>query len=178
LSVKWATSLLGATNGDTAESWYGNYYAWGEIEPKDDYSYSTYKFGTSKPFSKYDIDGKTVLESEDDAAIVTNSTWRMPTKEELEELKALPNEWVTNYNGISGLNGRVFTGINGNTLFIPAAGYRDGSDIDDAGSSCNLWSSSLSLVNPNSAYSLSFNSYYVSMFNSGRYAGCSVCPVC
>ena len=185
----WAKSLLGATNSDTVESWYGNYYAWGEIETKTDYSWSTYKYanGSSKRLTKYcDIasfgnngftDELTQLVAEDDAATTTNSAWRIPTEEELRELTALPNEWVTNYNGVTGLNGIVFTGTNGNTLFIPAAGYRDGSDISNAGSYCNLWSSSLYLGLPNCAYSLYFSSDYVTMISNNRCTGFSVCPV-
>ena len=130
LSVKWGNANLGATNGNTAKSWYGDYYAWGETKSKTNYVWNTYTFGASSPFSKYDGDGKTVLESVDDVATVTNPAWRMPTKEDFEELKAgTTKKWVTNYKGVSGLNGRLFTGNNGNSLFIPAAGYRIGSDI-------------------------------------------------
>lgn len=162
--------MIGATNGDTAESWYGNYYAWGETETKNDYSNSNYKFGASSPFSKYDSDDKTVLESVDDVATVTNPALRMPTKAELEELLSLPNEWVENYNSISGLNGRVFTSkVNGNTLFIPAAGCRDRPDIFGVGSSCNLWSSSLYLDFPYFAYLLNFNSNEVNMNYNSRF---------
>ena len=178
LSVKWGNALIGATNGDTAESWYGNYYAWGETETKNDYSNSNYKFGASSPFSKYDGDDKTVLESVDDVATVTNPALRIPTKAELEELLSLPNEWVENYNSISGLNGRVFTSkVNGNTLFIPAAGCRDRSDIFDVGSRCYLRSSSLYLDFPYFAYLLNFNSNDVNMTYNSRFQGFSVCPV-
>ena len=180
LSVKWRNANLGATNGDTAESWYGNYYAWSEIETKDDYSWSTYKFNASSPFSKYDGDGKTVLESEDDIAAVTNPAWRMPTKKEFDELIALPNKWITNYNGISGLNGRLFTGNNGNSLFIPAAGYCYGSNVGNVGSDCYLWSSSLHLVYHNYAYKLNFNSNSGNIGTSvgNRCYGLSVRPIC
>ena len=174
----WSTKNIGATNGDTAESWYGNYYAWGELETKNDYSKSNYKFGASRPFSKYDSDGKTVLESVDDVATVTNPALRMPTKAELEELLSLPNELVENYNSISGLNGRVFTGINGNTMFIPAAGFCNGSDISGVGSRCYLWSSSLRLGSPDYACRLYFNSDYVRMYHAYRYYGLSVRPIC
>ena len=189
LSVKWGNANLGATNGDTAESWYGNYYAWGEIKTKEYYEWSNYKFGASQPFSKYDSDGKTVLESVDDAAYKTNSAWRMPTKAELDELIALPNIWVANYDpnktehttddgGIQGLNGRVFTGINGNTMFIPAAGDRNGSDFISVGSGCDLWSSSLNLANHSGAYHLYFNSNYVRMDYHSRFLGFRVRPIC
>lgn len=178
LSVKWGNALIGATNGDTAESWYGNYYAWGEIETKTKYSNSNYKFGASSPFSKYDSDGKTVLESVDDVATVTNPALRMPTKAELEELLSLPNEWVENYNSISGLNGRVFTGINGNTMFIPAAGYYYGSGVDNVGSFCYLWSSSLYFGNHYNAFNLNFDSSNIYMNRDSRFLGFSVCPIC
>ena len=176
LSVKWASANLGATCGDTAESWYGGCYAWGETETKSDYSWGTYKFGASSPFSKYDTDGKTILESVDDIATQTyGSNYRMPTKTEIEELIALPNKWVTNYNGISGLNCRVFTGTNGNTLFIPAAGYFDGSARNYTGADCRLWSSSLYSDDPSNAWYLYFNSSSIFLGKySNRYCGFSV----
>ena len=177
LSVKWAKNNIGATCGDTTESWYGGYYAWGETETKSDYSWGTYKFGASSPFSKYDTDGKTILESVDDIATQTyGSNYRIPTKAELEELKALPNKWVTDYNGISGLNGRIFTGTNGNTLFIPAAGYFNGSANGCTGSQCYLWSSSLDPDGHghDNALHLYFDSRYVILSGYGRYFGFSV----
>ena len=60
LSVKWGRSLLGATNGDTAESWYGNYYAWGETETKANYSWSNYKHanGSENALTKYCTNSK------------------------------------------------------------------------------------------------------------------------
>ena len=187
----WSQSLLGATNGNTAESWYGNYYAWGETETKSDYSWTNYKYanGDYNKLTKYCnnseygndgyTDELTQLVPEDDIAAVTNSAWRMPTKEDFEELiEGTTNSWVTDYNGISGLNGELFTSkVNSNTLFIPAAGYRFGSDIDAVGSNCNLWSSSLYLDGPYGAYGLSFDSGDIGMGGGNRCGGCSVCPV-
>ena len=168
----WAKNNIGATCGNTAESWYGGFYAWGETETKEDYSWDTYKFGPTSPFSKYDTDSKTILESVDDVATQTyGSNYRMPTKAEIEELIALPNQWVTNYNGISGLNGRVFTGTNGNTLFIPVAGLFDGSTHYNDGSYCYLWSSSLYSGNPRSAWYLLFKSDDISLHYNVRYFG-------
>ena len=151
----------------------------------------TYSPSNKKVFIKYvptdkpeywngtgDPDNLTTLESVDDVASVNYSgNWRMPTKTECEELIELPNEWVTDYNDISGLNGRVFTGTNGNTLFIPAAGCRNGSSIYDVGSNCHLWSSSLHLGFPSSAYNLDFDSDGIYVGNYTRYDGYSVCPV-
>ena len=187
----WSTKNIGAENGDTAESWYGNYYAWGEIETKTNYVWSNYKHanGGYDKLTKYCnnsaygnegyTDELTQLVPEDDVATVTKSAWRMPTKEDFDELLAgTINSWVTNYKGISGLNGRVFTGINGNTMFIPAAGYRHGSDIYLVGSDCYLWSSTLNLDYPYDAYRLYFYSDNIRMNLSNRCSGFSVRPIC
>lgn len=91
----------------------------------------------------------------------------MPTKEELEELIALPNQWVINYNGVSGLNGRVFTGTNGNTLFMPAAGFFYGSTTQQVGSGCGLWSSII-IGDPYTALYLYFTSDYIYISNGNN----------
>ena len=190
----WSTKNIGATNGDTKESWYGNYYAWGETETKSktQYDWPNYKYakGAYNKLTKYCYDSTygndgftdnlTQLVKEDDVAMQTNSAWKMPTKENFEELIArTTNSWVTDYNGISGLNGRVFTSkVNGNTLFIPAAGYRNGSDIYIVGSNCYLWSSSLYLHDPGNACYLYFNSGNVGMGSGNRCFGFSVRPIC
>ena len=187
----WSTKNIGATNGDTKESWYGNYYAWGETKAKKDYSTSTYKYanGSEGRLTKYCskssygdngfTDNLTQLVPEDDVATQTNPAWRMPTKEDFDELLAgTTSRWETDYKGISGLNGRVFTGINGNTMFIPAAGYCNGSDIYDVGSDCSLWSSSLDLDYPYCAYYLSFYSGSIYMSSRNRCNGLSVRPIC
>ena len=187
----WSTKNIGATNGNTAESWYGNYYAWGEIETKDNYDWTTYKYasnGSGYKLTKYCnnssygndgfTDDLTQLVPEDDVATQTNSTWRMPTKKDFEELKAgTTKKWVTNYKGVSGLNGRLFTGNNGNSLFIPAAGYYYASFVENAGSYCYLWSSSFDLFYPSYACNLYFNSDNVNISNFNRYIGCSVRPI-
>lgn len=192
LSVKWAKYNIGANPGSTPESYYGGFYAWGETETKSDYSWATYKYanGASDKLTKYcptnksdywngtgSPDNKLVLDAVDNIATQTyGSNYRMPTKEEIEELKALPNQWVTDYNGISGLNGRVFTGTNGNTLFIPANGYFDGSTNDSAGSYCGLWSSSLYSDGPYYAWNLYLylNSDFIFLGNDNRCYGFSV----
>ncbi len=187
-----------------AEDWYGGYYAWGEIESKLNYNSYNYKFVKSNNAlikycnkSKFGLNGfvdnLTGLLPEDDAAYQNkkfyNFKFHIPTKEQCEELiNYTQNYWVNNYNpnniehhtnddGIKGLNGRVFVGKNGNQLFIPAAGYRYGSNIFNAGSSCFLWSSGLNLAYPRSAYDLYFYSDNISMYNDFRYYGYSVCPV-
>ena len=119
LSVMWATTNVGA---ESAEE-YGEYFAWGETEPKEAYSWDTYKWCNSADTSitKYNnADGMTTLLPEDDAATVNwGGKWRTPTKEELAELRlSCTWEWTT----LNGINGHQVTGPNGNSIFIPAGG--------------------------------------------------------
>ena len=210
LSVKWADANLGATNADTVESWYGDYYAWGETETKEEYSWSNYEHcnGERTKLTKYcptekeasywggtgSADNKLVLDSVDDAPRVQlDSPYRMPTKAECEELldtEKIDNVWINNYDptksehtpaddgGISGLNGRLFTskveGHVGAKIFIPAAGYFNGSTRNIAGSYCGLWSSSLNSGRPNYAWSLGFNSGGIDLSYDDRCYGFSV----
>ncbi len=144
LSVKWACCNVGASKPDE----YGGYYAWGETEEKSDYDWDTYKWYNGGDFIKYCIhegcgrvDNKTVLESSDDVAHVKwGGSWRMPTQKEFQEL--LDNctwTWTT----YKGTNGYKVTGPNGNSIFLPAAGWRSGTELNGGGSYGHYWSSSL-----------------------------------
>ena len=105
------------------------------------------------------------------------------------ELKNYTNNyWVNNYDpskiehttddgGIKGLNGRIFEGKNGNQMFIPAAGYRDGSKFSNVYYSCYLWSYSLCLDNPSYAYYLVFDSSSIDMYEYDRCVGFTIRPV-
>ncbi len=164
LSVLWATCNVGAATPED----YGDYFAWGETIPKNDYSEETYKFlniSTKKPtITKYctkkifgPVDKKIVLETEDDAANANlGGDWRMPTKEEFTELKNCT--WtLTQKNGIGGFE---ITGPNGNSIFLPAAGEREGTGTYRFLGIGRYWSSSLNLENglegPSKAYSINF----------------------
>lgn len=180
--IKWANMNVGAT---TAEG-YGLYFAWGETEPKIDYSWDTYMYcnGTYNSLTKYctssgygTIDNKTILDLEDDAAHVNwGDNWRMPTDAEWTEL--LTNcawAWTT----VNGVNGYRVEGSNGNSIFIPAAGYCDIMHNYDVGSCGNYWSSSLESYNSNAAYFFFFNSSRVSSYNYySRFFGQSIRAVC
>lgn len=183
----WAKSNLSDKGLCANPEDYGDYYAWGETEPKENYSWSTYKFGTSSsgPFSKYNtsssygtVDNKTVLEPEDDVAHVKlGGKWRMPTDAEWTELSVKCTwTWVTNYNG-SGINGSLVKATNGNSIFLPAAGYRDDSSLYDASSIGYYWSSSLNTGNQGSAWIVVFDSGLASRYFGYRYNGQSVRPV-
>ena len=180
----WATCNVGAARPEN----YGDYFAWGETQPKDTYDWTTYQYsnGSSNMLTKYCnkssygyngfTDNLTTLLPEDDAATANwGEGWRMPTQAEFQEL--LDNTTVT-WTTKNGVNGRLFTASNGNSLFLPAAGYRNYSDLDYAGSYGNYRSSSLDTGYPNYAWILNFNSGNYDMNNYYyRAYGQSVRPV-
>ena len=106
--------------------------------------------------------------------------YTLPTQEQIQELlDETKSEWVENYNGIEGLNGRSFTSKNGKSIFIPAAGYYSysGSSSYRTGDFCFCQSSSLHLPDSRSSYCLFFGSSTVSLSIDDRYNGFSARPV-
>lgn len=143
LSVRWAYFNVGATEPEQ----YGNYYAWGEIEVDTaGYFWETYKWcnGTDEYVTKYcESDGKTTLDSSDDVARMRKEwggRWRLPTQGEIKELLS-ECEWE--WAQINGVNGYKVTGPNGNSIFLPAAGFKHGVELYYSGSSGYYWSSTL-----------------------------------
>ena len=184
LSVMWASCNVGASSPEE----YGDYFAWGETEPKSDYySWGTYKWcnGTSSSMTKYNtktgygiVDNKTQLDLSDDAAHVNcGDKWRMPTYSELGELITDCSWTWTTQNGVNGY--RVTSKKNGNSIFLPATGYRFGSTLFTAGSNGRYWSSNLVGDFPDFACHVGFDSDNVSMYFTvgGRHYGLSVRPV-
>ena len=111
----WATANLGASMPEDC----GNYYAWGETEPKTHYTESTYKYGTTENIgSNYDIAGSKY----DAAHIELGNAWRMPTKTQMEELLNSENcTWTRDTR--NGVSGYLVTSVrNDNTIFLPDAG--------------------------------------------------------
>ena len=147
LSVKWASVNIGANKPEE----YGDYFAWGETEPKKKYDYSTYKWLQGKYYtlSKYNtdydygnvIDNKIVLDKEDDAAVANwGGSWRMPTLTECIELNENCVWTPITQNGVKGY--QIKSKKNGNSIFLPAAGnYSQGSYYGEG--QCSYWSSSL-----------------------------------
>ena len=163
---------------------YGTYFAWGETKPKADYSWDTYAYGTtSTTFTKYCnnasyglsgfTDNLIILEPNDDAATshIGNDA-HMPTHTEWQELiDNCSGEW-TKYRGV---NGYMFTSnSNGNRLFLPAAGDRLGTELDEVGMTCYYWYSSLDESTPNRAWRIYFNSSSQEVTYSNRFDGFSV----
>lgn len=178
--TKWAAYNVGAVKPEE----YGGYYAWGETEEKTEYSWATYKWcqGTNDTMSKYCtnnlfgiVDNKTVLDLEDDAAYVKwGGDWRMPTKAEQEELRLVCNWEKETLNGVDGYR---ITGPNGNSIFLPSASYRYGTDIYDRGSCGDYWSGSLNSGFCSYACHLHFENKNEA-WSSYRYYGRSVRAVC
>ena len=129
LSVKWATCNVGASS----PTGYGNYYAWGETSTKSEYLEKTYAYcNKKKGVYVYMNIGPNISGTQYDAARVNwGGTWRMPTWDEIKELKEKCS-WV--WTTVNGVNGYKVTGPNGNSIFLPAAGYRYDTSLDKAGS--------------------------------------------
>ena len=172
--VLWATCNVGATKPEE----YGDYIAWGEARPKREYNRITYSLYANylKSYIRYNrIDHETTLAICHDAAHNRwGGGWYMPTYAEQDELRA-NCIWVWDLqNGVVGC--KLTSKINGNSIFLPAAGSHVGSR-KETGSSGNYWSSSLRAGTSYSAFSLYFNSGGVYRDNSDRYIGHSVRPV-
>ena len=181
LSVKWATMNVGATSPED----YGDYFAWGETEPKEEYNWSTYKWcdGDYNNMTKYCsssdfgiVDNKTKLEPEDDAATVNwGGAWRMPTKEEQVELIIECNWTLDTMNGVDGY---TVTGPNGNSIFLPMPGYFFDTNVEDVGINGTYWSSELKSDYSSQAYVIDmYNDGDISLFANSRYYGLSIRPV-
>ena len=169
----WATCNLGANLPEE----YGDYFAWGETQPKDNFSWTNYQYcmGSFNTLTKYcnnpDIgyngftDDLTTLLPEDDAATANwGDDWCMPTDEEWQELYQNTTVTWTTRNGV---NGRLFTASNGNSIFMPASGYCNESTPEATGIIGDYWTSSLDTDYPSGALSFFFNSsnYYIGFCN-------------
>lgn len=173
----WATCNVGATKPEE----FGLYFAWGETEGytaedvaagKKAFKWDDYKFGTKDNLTKYTAtDGLTTLELEDDAAYKSDKGCRIPSREELQEL--IDNTTST-WGTLNGVNGNRFTSVNGNSIFVPVAGYCNDGSVGSVGSNGSLWSSSLNESTPRNSWSLLFDSDGVDVYYFNRYNGFTV----
>ena len=179
----WATCNVGANSPEE----YGDYFAWGEIEQKSKYSWNTYKYcdDTKYSITKYCagshygvVDNRIMLEAIDDAAIVNKGDeWQMPSREQYEELyndDYTTTTWV-NQNGVTGLS--IISKTNGKSIFLPAAGYYNGSSLVYQTNVGGYWSRSLQIDLSYCAYSLFFSTNNVYTFGENRYVGKTIRPV-
>ena len=187
LSVKWATCNVGAEKPEDG----GGLFAWGETQPKDKYTWSTYKHckGSNKTLTKYcfdssygTVDNKTVLDKSDDAAHVNwGGKWRTPTHAEFEELYENCTWHTKTVNDVSGYE--VKSKINGKSIFLPSL-PNPGVGNDESTAfyvDCGFyWFSSLIEDIPGSAYSFFFCTIDSNMDwgTERRYLGMAIRPVC
>ena len=166
----WATCNVGASSPEEL----GSYFAWGETATKDFYDWSTYKWCNNNymKMTKYCtvsnygndgfVDNKTELDFEDDAAYVNwGPSWRIPSYEQFEELCTSCTSLWTQHNGVNGL---MFTGPNGNNLFLPATGMLWGKGLGGVGADGYYWSRTLYNY-PNDAFILIFKSNVLSYWD-------------
>ncbi len=179
----WATCNVGA---ETPEG-YGDYFAWGETQSKNTYNASTYHYcmGKDSTYTKYCCnsmygnDGFTdtlayLLPEDDAATAIWGSDWQTPSKEQWDELlDNTTNKWTAQ----NGVNGLLFTGKNGQVLFLPAAGGREYGELIYTGSDGLYLSRSLCNEFSNCAWGMNFFSEGYAMHCCFRWASHSVRPV-
>ncbi|MBR1868952.1 MAG: hypothetical protein IJ799_02680 [Bacteroidales bacterium] len=187
LSVKWASCNLGASKPEDS----GDYYAWGETSVKSEYSWETLlycdyydpdleltKYNTDWEYAweNGEVDNKTRLDYIDDAARKKwGGKWRMPTDKEWTELRENCTWTWTTLNGKNGY--KVTSKKNGNSIFLPAAGYRSDTSFYFPRFNGFYWSSSLHAEDPKRAWVISFDPSSVGRFSRAREDGLSVRPV-
>lgn len=194
----WATCNIGASKPEEA----GDYFAWAETEAKDNYDLSTYKYSKSGDYSLDDLtkytfpdnniyadwyfefnkfigDNKTILEANDDVAKVNfGSDWRMPTREEFEELiKECSWQFSYEYNSPSRVGYTITSLKNGNTIFLPAAGFYDKADLKEHKRNGSYWCGTLSLDKSAEADAFEMSASEVKMSNVLRTSGFTIRPV-
>lgn len=161
----WAECNLGAKKPEE----YGTYYAWGEIATKDLFSWNTYSIGN-------ELDSVTRLDASHDAATANwGDNWRMPSREDFDELySSCTMEWTTRNN----VNGYQLTGPNGKSIFLPAAGGRGDGNIYEGGSCGFYWLSSVYTDDTQFAWGflIDADSFYETSYY--RMYGQTIRPVC
>ena len=163
----WAKYNVGATS----ETAYGDYFMWGSTTPNNDIPCDWEHAPFNNESRDYDeayfnsvkdtvCPNGILAKGYDAASHIMGGDWRMPTKDEIQELiNNTTNEWISDYDG-TGVSGRKFTSKTDTSkyIFIPAAGYRYDGSVKSVGDNGNVWSSSLTAWHPSSAWFLSFYS--------------------
>ena len=168
--TKWACCNVGA---DTPEA-YGGYYAWGETKEKSTYSWSSYIHCDGTQQTCHYLGSNIAGTDYDVAHVKWGGSWVMPSRaQQYELISNCTYEWTT-VNGVKG--GKFTSNINGGSIFLPAAGYRNASGLYNAGTYGYYWSST---QNPSStaAYGLYLNSSETDTYDDDLYFGQSVRPI-
>lgn len=189
----WARCNIGATSPEQG----GFYFSWGEVSPKEDYSWESYKWALQdrqqwKGYSKYTIEDNTAncswysqgifqgdnlseLMNEDDAAyICLGENWRMPT---VDQIKELTQECDWKWSKLNGVPGYTITGENGNSIFLPAVGSRSSKYSDTNTEVGYILSRSLDKTTSGRAYNLYFDKEIYGFSWTTRETGLPIRPV-
>lgn len=169
--TKWACCNVGASSPED----YGGYYAWGEVEEKDDYDTDNYFYYNTDTEEYVNLGSDSVKISYDVAHVLMGGSWQMPSNAQIDELVSCCTHTWTQKNGVNGI---LVTGPNGGQVFFPAAGYRWSDEFDDAGTYGCYWSGSLIPGYNSNAYAFYFASDAWSRVSVIRYPGRSVRAVC
>ena len=177
----WATMNVGAEKPEED----GYYFAWGETEPKNDYSKTTYKYLQNDQYTKYNtessygsVDNKTELDPEDDAATANwGDGWQMPTNAQMAELVNKRNTEIVKatLNNIQGV--RIISKNNQNEIFLPLSGYMEAAMTKSVDIFGYYWSRSLHTGSPSFADFMRVSSSLGHTSFDFRYNGLSVRPV-
>lgn len=169
--TKWATCNVGASKPEE----YGGHYAWGETTTKNEYSWATYKYGTSIGDTK-NIGSNISGTSYDVVHVKWGDSWCIPT---IEQWKELVNNTYSSGYLLNGVGGRKFESkINGESIFIPTAGYYSSSGLVAQGGVGNYWSSTLLVQYPFRAFTIEFNQgSIIDIMEVHRCNGLSIRPV-
>lgn len=168
LSVKWAPYNVGANSPEE----FGSYFAWGETEEKEDYSRSTYLYYQNDSYINIDSD---ISGTSYDAAVCQwGGGWRMPTMEELEELC---NKCTWSWSSINGTSGYKVSGPNGNSIFLPAAGYRYKTTVYNSGTIGYYWTGTLGDSSDRAHGLIHSNKNSRELYQGLRYNGHVIRPV-
>ena len=168
--TKWACCNVGA---DTPEA-YGGSYAWGETKEKSTYSWSSYIHCDGTQQTCHYLGSNIAGTDYDVAHVKWGGSWVMPSRaQQYELISNCTYKWTT-VNGVKG--GKFTSNINGGSIFLPAAGYRNASGLYNAGTYGYYWSST---QNPSStaAYGLYLNSSETDTYDDDLYFGQSVRPI-
>jgi hypothetical protein len=169
LSVYWASYNVGAKSPEE----YGRYFAWGETQQKNKtpYNADNYIYYDKDKQSYIDI-GNNICGTDYDAATVNlGKEWRLPTKEEMEELI---NKCTWKWEKVGDKYGYTVKGKNGNSIFMPAAGYKVGIFDSKVGNTLAYWTGSC--YNSSDAYSLNANDSY-SIYQNRKWSALTIRPV-
>lgn len=176
-TLYWAESNLSDEGLCSKPEDFGDYYSWGETESKSEYFYNKWYDSETSQWTKYNYagDGKLTLEPEDDAAhVILGDGWHIPT---IDEMKTIVKQCTAEWKSRNGVSGYEVTGPNGNSIFLPAAGYHSGDKYYNTASI--YWTSSINYgdMARSSAFTLTFNEAVYNTNYINRNYGCTIRPV-